>query len=819
MVHFNIFTKAFFSIVFSSIILSHSGIRAQTIDKKYDSNGIYLNQRIPANWENLQVPENKSGAGWTSVGPYGGDVLDIAIYSANPDIMIAAAGIPFISYDGGENWEFLETLSNAAPGKKFNSVECLSDGTLIAGGAFISGKAYKSTDGGTSWQSFYFSSAGGVYDIAVSQSNPDIIYMAVSGSASSSTNRLIIKSTDGGDSWTYYNMIDILPVGASAVSVAIDPDNPQTVFFIATSGISDAFVVVSFDGGENWTVTTSNLPSSKPYNVVAIANQKVYVGGGQLFGGNVMGIYESDNWGTSWQNISGSFPNKVVNDILIDPSNSDNMWVATEGDGVYFSADAGANWDFNTTGAGGNGSVRSLIFGYENTDVLFAGFLSLGVCKSEDSGNSWVYSNTGIAALLINDIEIEESNPQRILASFEAENSGGCYLSNDGGESWELVESLPATRFSTVGINTDGTLYAWSNGPSTVAQEGLYMSDDNGQTWQNLGPNLGTYFETEIFALAIPETNPDVIFIGGNNFGVAGWESMIYKSSNGGQTWDNVYQGAEYDSFRYLFIDPGSSGQTVYSAYGNKNQDKGGFLKSIDEGISWNEISNGIPESTKWTSAIVCDPVNPDILYGGIGGYGSTNGSVYKSVDAGANWESTGLSFSVWSKITDLYVSELNPEVVYAASTDHGVYITKTAGEEWFEANEGLPASYVTSFSKAYTTNDTLMILASTYSNSAYKNKVYIPGTTSSKADLSISSKLFVYPNPAKEKCNIRLTLSHPAKVKISIYNSTGEKIRTIENRVINEGSVYYSVSQKAGIYLIKAEVGDKSVTKKIVFE
>ena len=809
-----------FILVFTAIfIFTTSGQTGSFVQngKNVDINGIYCRSSASATLSYNMSQDIKSGNDWSSIGPYGGDVFDIAVYSENTDVIIAAAGIPFISYDGGESWEVLESLSSAAQGKDINAVECLDDGTLLAGGPTISGKYYKSTDGGETWQYSYYSSAGGIYDIDVSQSNPDIIYLAVSGSASSSVNRIVLKSVDGGESWSYFNMIGFLPVGASAVSIAIDPDDPETVFFAAKSGISEGYVMATFDGGENWEDKSSNLPASKPYNTVAIAGQKVYLGGGQLFGGNVMGLYESDNYGTSWQSISASFPNKVVNDILIDPDDNDKMYVATEGDGIYFTTNGGASWTYNTSGAGDNGSIRSLIFMPGNTNTLYAGFLSLGVCKSTDAGNSWTYANTGIAALLINDIEVNPDNKDIILASFEAENSGGCYLSNNGGETWELVESLSPTRYSKVEIDSEGTLYAWSNGPTTVAAEGLYKSTDNGQTWENLGPDLGTYFETQIFTIAVSKTDPNLIFIGGNNFGVAGWESVIYKTTDGGTNWDKVEQGAEYDSFRYLFIDPASSDQTVYAAYGSTNQNKGGFKKSTDSGENWYEISNGIPDATKWAGVIVCDPLDTDILYGGIGGFGSVNGSVYKSLDGGDNWESAGLSFSMWSKITDIYVSENDQNVVYAATTDHGIYFTKTAGDEWFEANNGMPSDYVTAFSRSFTENDTLKLLASTYTNSAFKSTVYIPGTTSVSTFIINSFKVLVNPNPANGNCNIRLDILTPGKVKITVYNSNGETVKNLENGYFTEGNYDYFFSDKPGIYLVKIEVNDKVQIDKII--
>ena len=298
-------------------------------------------------------------------------------------------------------------------------------------------------------------------------------------------------------------MISVLPVGYSVVNLTIDPDDNQIIFAIGNEGISNAKVAATFNGGTTWEDRTGNLPGGKPLNHLAIAEQNVFIAGGQLFGSQVVGVYKSADYGQSWQNISTSFPNKVSNFILIDPTDPNKMYSASEGDGVYYTLNGGLTWNYNTTGAGNNGAARCLIFEPGNTDVIYAGFLSLGVCKSSDGAISWELTNKGIATLITNDIEVNPMNPMQILVAFEAENSGGCYLSNDEGETWRLVEGLPGTRFSQVTFGFDEALYAWSNGPSSIAPEGLYKSTDGGTIWENKGPNIGGLFETEIWRVKV----------------------------------------------------------------------------------------------------------------------------------------------------------------------------------------------------------------------------------------------------------------------------------------------------------------------------
>jgi len=481
------------------------------------------------------------------------------------------------------------------------------------------------------------------------------------------------------------------------------------------------------------------------------------------------------------------------------------MYSASEGDGVYYTLNGGLTWNFNTSGAGNNGAARCLIFQPGNTDIIYSGFLSLGICKSIDGALSWELSNKGIATLLTNDIEVNPNNSMQILVSFEAENSGGCYLTNDGGNSWSLVEGLPGTRFSQVTFGADQALYAWSNGPSSIAQEGLYKSIDGGTTWENKGPNIGGLFETEIFGMASSSLNPELIVIGGNNFGANGWESMVYRTSNGGDDWENTYMGPEFNSFKSVFIDANSNDQIIFAGY-SAQADHAGFIKSTDGGSSWADLNGGIPGVNKWSGAIAGDPGNSDILYGAVGGYGELNGTVYKSLDGGSSWSPTSLSLGFWSRINDILVSPLDNNIVYAATVENGVHITTDGGSNWEATNPELPAANVTHFSHPFIVYDTSYFCASTYSSSAFKTRIYNPITSMQKL-FENGSILSVPGNPSNGSCNINLTLFKATVVSLKVYNLNGQMIKSLEDGKLETGNYNYHIDLEPGIYLLNASI------------
>jgi photosystem II stability/assembly factor-like uncharacterized protein len=760
-------------------------------------------------------PDSKGGNEWNSIGPFGGDVVNVAVNPQNTDIIFAAAGYPFMSEDGGATWKYLENLAAIAPSGIYR-IAVNENGVVFAGGTFSSYKIFRSTDGGFTWELKQFPLNRWVESIEIDPNDPDVIYLGLSGDAAGVNTYAMAKSEDGGDSWTTIDLAGGMPAGYNVVSVCVDPGNSQNIIVAGAQSFSNAAIAYTTDGGDTWLNKTSNLPTGKPFNAVAIADGKLYVGGGQLFGGNIMGVYESTNGGSSWANISNSFPNKVSNDILIDPNDPLIIYVASEGDGIYKSTDGGVSWNYNATGAGENGAARSLAFEPGNTDIIYGGFLSLGVCKSEDTGLEWEYANVGIASLLLNDIEIDPNNTDRIICSFEAENSGGCYISLDGGETWDIPSTIPGTRYSSVTIGPDGTLYAWSNGPSSIAQEGLYKSVDDGATWENLGPNIGSVFETEIFSLAGSDTDPDLIFIGGNNFGANGFESIVYKTEDGGENWEQIYLGPSFNSFNYIFIDPNSDDAIVYASY-MSNDTKGGFIKSLNSGNSFIDINTGLPNSMKYAGAIITDPYNPDIVYGGVGGYGGVNGTIYKSESGGLSWSPTALSMPTYCKVTDLVINPEMTDIIYASTTQNGVMLSLDAAETWESANSLLPATFVTGFSKPFMMNDSLHMYASTYTHSAFETKLMEDEISGISKSIHETRLVSIYPNPTRTNTSITFSLDRSTNVIINIYNAQGQLIQHLINDNLASGNYKFNFKAGNGIYFCESLIGGKSERNKII--
>ena len=328
-------------------------------------------------------------------------------------------------------------------------------------------------------------------------------------------------------------------------------------------------VWVTTDGGDSWTDRSAGLPGN-PLNAVVYDGTRLLVGGGLLFGSQFVGLYESPDLGVTWTPLhDGTWPILVVEDIAVDSNDAARIFVAIDGGGVNRTTDGGATWQ---VGIGGTQALagRSIRFRPGNPQELFLGTSSLAVFHSTNGGDAFVQSSEGISELDLFSIDANPLNPDEIAVAFQGQNNGGVLSSTDGGAAWQL-ESAPPTRYSAVRFAPDGTLYAISSGPSSVAQEGLYRRENNG-SWTPLGPDQGPLFESDLNTMRFSLNNADLILLGGADFGVAGSEATIWRSTDAGQGWNKVYEVGESDKVTDLEIIEDGTDQKMVAAWTSLNR-------------------------------------------------------------------------------------------------------------------------------------------------------------------------------------------------------------------------------------------------------
>ncbi|HEU4496680.1 MAG TPA: hypothetical protein VFR70_06480 [Flavobacterium sp.] len=372
--------------------------------------------------------------------------------------------------------------------------------------------------------------SGRMTDIEMHPTNNRIVYAAAAGGG-------VWKSGDGGASFTPVFDEHIQSIGC----IAVDPSKPDQNIWVGT--------------GETWT-----------RNSVSVGD----------------GIYKSTDGGQNWKNM-GLPKSDRISSIIIDPKNSDIVWVgvlgALWGDsderGIYKTTDGGATWNKifyidNKTGC------SDLIVDKNNSNIMYASF--------------WEFRRTGW--------------------SF---NSGGTqsalYKSVDAGKTWNKIHNgFPAGKLGRIAItmapSNSNILYSVLE-TEKPELNGLYRSDDAGANWKHLNSDFGLVVRPFYFSrITVDPKNPDIVV-------KAGLTGSI--SRDGGKTFKRL--GNMHADIHDITFDINDSNR-MYCAT------DGGVYRSWDSGNTMEIVSN-IPVSQFYYVSI--DDKEPYNVYGGL----QDNGSWY----------------------------------------------------------------------------------------------------------------------------------------------------------------------------------------------
>src|SRR4051794_7899739 len=592
---------------------------------------------LPLDPRNARARRPTGNGDWSSLGPPGGDVFDAAVSTVDSNIALAGlapggsfGGTLYRSTDGGNTWSEVSALD----GTSVFDIEFAPDGTAYLG---TQDSVRESTDGGLSWTTLNLGIGANdqVFDVSVDPEDSSILWAGIAdASASQPVN--VVRSTDGGLTWV--NRTPPLAAPISCRAIAVDPNDSNTVIAAFGGDFGGGAVWVTTDGGDSWTDRSAGLPDN-PLNAVVYDGTRLLVGGGLLFGSEFVGLYESSDLGVTWTPLhDGTWPVLVVEDIAVDSNDAAKIFVAIDGGGVNRTTDGGATWQI---GIGDTQALagRSIRFRPGNSQELFLGTSSLAVFRSTDSGETFVQSSQGISELDLFSIDANPVNADEIAVAFQGQNNGGLFSSSDGGGSWNL-ESAPPTRYSAVRFAPDGTLYGISSGPSSVAPEGLYRREDNG-TWTPLGPDQGPLFESDLDTVRFSHNNPNLILLGGADFGVVGFEGTIWRSTDAGDSWTKVYELGDFHRITDIEIIEDGTDQNMVAAWNSESGDNiGGALRSTDGGASWFDSSSGLPVFFRGPR-LCASPTDPQTLV--ISAWLSfQSGGLFRTTDGGATWASTG---------------------------------------------------------------------------------------------------------------------------------------------------------------------------------
>ena len=276
-------------------------------------------------------------------------------------------------------------------------------------------------------------------------------------------------------------------------------------------------------------------------------------------------------------------------------------------------------------------------------------------------------------------------------------NNGGVWKTTDFGRTWKpIFDDQPTGSIGDVAVapSNPNTLYVASGEgiqrPDLSVGNGMYKSSDAGKTWQHLGLSDGQ----QIGGISIDPTNENRVFVAvlGHPYG-PNTERGVYRTTNGGKTWDKVLYKDENTGAVQVTIDPinpniiyadlwaGRQGPWENGAW---NGAESGLYKSIDGGNNWKKLVTGLPTVAQGLGRIgfCIAPSNTKRLYATVDA--GDNGGIFRSDDAGETWKSMSGDGRYWGRGSDfaeVKVDPLNEDIVYTANVV--VWKSTDGGNSW----------------------------------------------------------------------------------------------------------------------------------------
>jgi photosystem II stability/assembly factor-like uncharacterized protein len=517
-----------------------------------------------------------SGGTWVLANRGGVEAL---VQNPSSGMLYAGAQIgPMLrSVDGGLSWQ---PLAGSPKETLHLAIDPVQTKILYAGNAT---GLFKSANGGASWAPIAGGLPAGRIDALAVDPRSRAIYAAVTGAAPGQN---VFRSDDEGGHWT--------PAGDERLDdvhvLAVDPGRKGAVW-----AVSAGKVFRSPDQGRTWTEADAGLPGA--------GASTVFPGAAALLAGTGFGVYRSAGQGASWSLSSQGLEAATIFALALDPLRPSRLYAATPE--IFRTATGGGQWAplpgapslFDVTGP--------LAADPHHPGTAYVGLYG-GIAKTVDAGNTWS-SAANLTCLLPRSIAVDPLDSSVVYVAGtpgsalcdSPPSSCTSYRSDDAGQHWTCTQIgqflapdplQPSRVYALAGLNVEvstdrggswslltpgvnfyvlvpdpqrpGTI--WAGGP-----DGPFRSDDSGHTW-NLADE-GVPQSAQVTVVVLDPVDKDILY-------VATLQNGVFRSADGGLTWDALGTGLEGLTVRFLALDPRTR-TTLYAG-----TDEAGVMKIRQSG-------------------------------------------------------------------------------------------------------------------------------------------------------------------------------------------------------------------------------------------
>ena len=686
-------------------------------------------------------------ADWEAIGP---EVCDIGGYVQS----LTDPGIFYCMAEGDTAYRCMRSLDHGVSWEYMGDCDCSymmmysfaigPTDTLFVGSA---SELFISSDEGISWELVQLSGVNFI-DIAPHPTDEQLIRSA--GTSYGPMNMVFLCSTDGGHNWSVTPLHPESGMGRAIAVFESDPD----IIYVGGYAANTARLYRSDDGGSSFEEISSSLwPSGDEVTAIAVDRTDPDI----VFSGNMSGLYRSTDGGTSWLQV---IPGTAINSISFSALDSLKMLCTYEG-GVCRSYDGGSSWEDCLDGLYGPFFADGFLSRDETDHALVRN--TAGLFQSWDFGDEWICEAFSSSYGWVSDLEVRPYPPYYLYAIIEA---ATLFESRDMGASWTpmLLAGDPSAHNVAPDPFDPEMVFI------TEYKEGegrVHYTPDGGASW--VCADSGNYWSC--YDIEADPVNPGRYWVVGRTDPYG--EGEISWTTDYGENWTRNDPVTGEAIGLLVSVDP-QHPDTVYTLFG------GGvgphLARTHDAGASWSVHS--VPELSSNYYKLIASPEAPGVLYAAC-----TVGSskVARSTDGGISWEGLPLYHTAF----DLHQDPSDPQVLFAATNSHRVWISEDGGDTWGEMNWGLdPDTYI----RAVSSIPGEYVFCGGTDDCCFRWHLPLGTAQQEGHPIPGSFSPLVFPNPSSGECTLLLDLPSEQSVRIFLFDIAGRRIDVSSGRVLNAG-------------------------------
>ena len=631
---------------------------------------------------------------------------------------------------------------------------------------------FKSIDGGVNWNKsldWTYQEMRGVQDIIINPQNDQVLYAATSIG--------LMKSTNAGKDW---KVIHDIPM---AVDIELNPIDTNILYVSYGSLFQEnSGIYRSLNAGESYSKLRIGIPTTYSgktmLSIDPNSDKTIYASVAEAFESS--GLYRSSNHGDSWLKLNNenvaAFQGWYSHDVAINPNNPKEIiqvgidaWLSENNGFTMNQQTAWTNAQFGKNPVNGPDGPPN----YVHSDIHQAIFHPLmdntvflatdgGVFVSKDGGRTYASRNGGLQTSQFYANFANASKDGNFAIGGMQDNSTAIYT---GEAAWTKV--LGGDGMSAAIDSKDNNIIYGSSQFLNI-----FRSTNGGQSFEDVTPGAIEPIFSAPFEIA--PSNSRVLYAGGR---------FIYKSTDRGNNWfipnpNFIDQG---NAILNIAVAPYNLNHLLVSTTPNVTG-KASIFSSKDGGLNWTELT-GLPD--RLATDLVFHPENEEIAFITFGGFGSFH--VYQTMNGGINW------FPIDNNLPDIPHNSIaidpeQPNNLYIGN-DLGVYGSEDGGGTWFPFMEGLPEAVLAMHLSVSPANQKLRV--ATHGNGVFQTDLIgrvISSITNKNTNLGIALAQN-FPNPVDNQTTISFKTENRSTLSLNIYDIKGCLIQEIINNHIVQGT------------------------------